>query len=310
MDRLRAMQTFIRVAERGSFVGAATDLGLSHGMASAIVKELEGLLGVELIRRSTRRMALTEEGQIFLERARLILEEVQSLEETLGSRKRAVAGRLVVQAPTAFTRLVLAPALSAFRRDHPELELSMLSRDAFPDMVAENIDVLIYVGQVPDSTLIVRTLGTFPLITAAAPSYLAARGRPLDVGDLVTHDLIDISSATTGRRLDWQFEVDGARRYHSARAGLSFENSEAAIAAAISGAGIVQNISYALCDHIAAGTLQQVLTHCRDRGSEMHLLTRRYVTVPARVRTFVSHIRQVVRDRAERDAAILAAATQ
>ena len=205
------MRLFVRVAERGSFVAAATDLGLSHGMASATVKELEGALGVELIRRTTRRMSLTEEGLVYLDRARRIIEEVDDLEETLGSRRRAITGRLAVQMPTAFARLVLAPSLGAFRQACPGLDLSILSRDRFPDMVAENIDLLVYVGTAPDSGLVMRTLGTFPLVTAAAPSYLARRGRPGQIEALRDHDLIDMSSATTGRTLDWQFRV-GAQR--------------------------------------------------------------------------------------------------
>jgi LysR family transcriptional regulator for bpeEF and oprC len=308
MDQLRAMRLFVRVAERGSFVAAATDLGLSHGMASATVKDLESALGVELIRRTTRRMSLTEEGLVYLDRARRILEEVDDLEETLGSRRRAISGQLVVQMPTAFARLVLAPSLGAFRQAYPGLDLSILSRDRFPDMVAENIDMLVYVGTIPDSGLVTRTLGTFPLVTAAAPSYLARRGRPEKIEALRDHDLIDMSSATTGRTLDWQFRIGSQRMLWPARAGLSFEHSEATISAAVSGAGIMQNISYALADHIAEGRLVPILSDYRDPGSDMHLLTRRYVTVPARVRVFASHLRQVAQERTVRDAAILAAA--
>lgn len=302
------MRLFVRVAERGSFVAAATDLGLSHGMASATVKELESALGVELIRRTTRRMSLTEEGLVYLDRARRILEEVDALGETLGKRRKSISGRMVVQVPTAFTRLVLAPSLGTFRQAYPGLDLSILSRDRFPDMVAENIDMLVYVGQVPDSSLVIRTLGTFPLIPVAAPSYLARRGRPETIEALRDHDLIDISSATTGRSLDWQFRVGPERILWPTRAGLSFESSEAAISAAISGAGIVQNISFALTDHIAEGRLVPLLSGYRDPGSDMQLLSRRYVTMPARVRVFASHLRQIVRERFERDAAILAAA--
>lgn len=305
MDRLRAMKTFVRVVERGSFVAAATDLGLSHGMASAIVKDLEAHLGVELIRRSTRRMALTSDGEQVLERARRILSEVETLEEDLGNRRGRVAGRLVVQAPTAFSRLVLAPSLGGFRQDHPELAVEVLSRDGFPDMVAEDIDLLVYVGRLPDSGLVVRRLARFSLVTVAAPSYIAARGAPADIDDLARHDLIDVTSATSGRRLDWLFDLAGRRRFFTAGAGLSFESAEAAVAAAIAGGGVVQNISYALSEHIAAGTLVPVLAEFRDPGPDMHLLTRRQGTVPARVRAFASHILAIARRRAERDLAIL-----
>lgn len=294
MDRLRAMQVFVRVAERGSFVGAAADLGLSHGMASAVVKEIEAGLGTELIRRTTRRMALTEEGLVYLARARRILEEVEDLDEALSTRG-AVRGQLTVQAPVAFSRLVLAPSLGGFLRDHPGLRLSLVSRDRLPDMVADNIDALLYVGPLPDSALAVRTLGRFPLIAAAAPDYLAARGEPATPDDLAGHDLIDIVSATTGRPLPWQFSENGKTRLRPAHARLAFESSEAAVAAAISGAGIVQNISYVLAPHLAAGRLVPVLGAWRDPGSEMHLVTRRYSSPPARLRVFSDHVQKLVR---------------
>ena len=144
----------------------------------------------------------------------------------------------------------------------------------------------------------------FPLVTAAAPAYLATRGEPRSLDDLADHDLIDIVSSTTGRRLDWQFRVEGQRLFRPARAALAFDNSEAAIAAAVSGAGIVQNISYALADPIAEGRLVPILADLRDPGSEVHLLTRRQDRPPARLRVFASLVDHVVRERRERDAAI------
>lgn len=305
MDRLRAMQVFVRVAERGSFSAAAADLGLSHGMASAVVKETEAALGVELIRRTTRRMALTDEGMAYLAHARRILDEVAEMDEAMRDRGGRVAGRLAVQAPVAFARLLLAPSLGGFLERYPLLRLALLSRDRLPDMVAENIDVLVYVGPLPDSGQTVRTLGRFPLVTAATPAYLARHGMPAHPDELDAHRVIDIVSATQGRSLPWQFVVDGARVLRPVSSALSFESSEAAIAAAVSGAGIVQNISYALSGLLASGALVPVLAGYRDPGPEMHLVTRRYVTVPARVRAFAAHVQGLVRAQLSREAALL-----
>jgi LysR family transcriptional regulator for bpeEF and oprC len=296
MDRLRAMTVFVRVAERGSFAGASADLGLSHGTASAVVKEIEAALGVELIRRTTRRMALTDAGLEYLSRARRILDEVEELDESVSERGR-VAGRLTVQAPVAFSRLVLAPSLGGLMARHPALRLSVISRDRLPDMIAESIDCLIYVGPLPDSALVARSLGRFPLIAAAAPDYLARRGAPEAPDDLEAHDLIDVTSATSGRPLPWRFRIAGRTVLRpAASARLAFESSEAAVAAAIAGAGIVQNISYVLRGPIEAGLLVPVLGAWRDPGSEMHLVTRRYLTVPARVKLFGAHVRSLAAD--------------
>ena len=203
MDRLKAMRVLVRVAERGNFSRAAADLGLSHGMAGAIVKGLEDALGVELIRRTTRRMSLTAEGALYVEQARRILEEIEALDQSVTGRSQLRA-RLTLQVPSAFGRLVLAPAIGGFLAEHPEIDLSVLSRDRFPDMVADAVDVLVYVGPLRDSALVATRIGQFPIVTVAAPSYLASRGMPATITELAAHDRINILSATEGRALSWR----------------------------------------------------------------------------------------------------------
>lgn len=305
MDTFRAMAVFVRVVERGSFSRAAADLGLSHGMASAIVKNLEARHGLEFLRRTTRRMALTEEGSRYFQRARRILDEVDDLHESLSQDKAEVRGRLVVQAPSAFSRIVLAPALGSFLAQHRHLKLTLLARDRYPDMVAEGIDVLIYVGTLPNSGLVGRSMGRFPIITVASPDYLARKGAPETSDELERFDLLDIISATTGRSLDWRFHVDGETRLKPIISNFQFESSESAIAAAIGGAGVLQNISYALSDHIATGQLKQLLSGLREPGPEIHVVMRKYIKTPARIRAFSSFVMQLTEERRRRDALIL-----
>lgn len=305
MDQLRAIRTFIRVVERGSFSLAASDLGLSHGMASSMVKQLEARLGVELIRRTTRRMALTEEGMQYLETARRLVQELDDVEEEISRSGKAARGSLVVQAPSAFSRLLLAPSLGEFLSRHDELSFSLLSRDKLPDLIAEQIDMLIYTGELPDSSLVSRALSRFPIITVAAPSYLERNGIPETPDDLERHDLISIISATNGRPLDWWFSKSSKSILRSYRARLSFENSETAIAAAVNGVGICQNISYAVSAHIATGTLVPILNDWRPDGPVVKLVTRAYARVPARLRLFGAYLEEVVREQRLKDEAIL-----
>lgn len=305
MDHLRAMRIFVRVIERGSFAAAASDLGLSHGMASSIVKDLETRLGVELIRRTTRRMALTEAGEDYLDRARSILAEFAALEESFQSEAKAVSGSLILQVPAAFARLVLAPSLGSFLERHPDLKLRVISRDRMPDMIAEPIDIFVYTGPLPDSSLTVRSLGRFPIVTVASPDYLARHGAPETLADLDKHRCIDILSATTGRVLDWRFRVGGTFVARPGHAGLCFESSESAIAACIGGGGIMQNISYAMSDAIAAGRLVPLLLPFLDPGPDLALVTRRLPRPPARIRLMKSHLDQIVRARQERDSALI-----
>lgn len=299
------MRVFVRVVEAGSFTRAAAELNLSHGMASSIIKDLEARHGVELIRRTTRRMALTDEGRHFHESARRILDEVAALEEDLSADRQKVRGKLVVQAPSAFSRIVLGPAIGDFLVQHPALELSLLSLDRLPDMIAEGIDVLIYVGPLPDSSLIARSLGHFPIVTVASPDYLQRHGAPAEPGDLDRHTLLDILSATSGRSLDWRFRIGRKTVLRPVVSNLRFGNSETAIAAAVGGAGILQNISYALTDQVVTGRLRLLLRELKEPGPEMHIVTRKYTRVPARIRAFTSFIVNLVQERRLRDEAIL-----
>jgi LysR family transcriptional regulator for bpeEF and oprC len=306
MDRLRSLQVFARVVERGSFSKASLDLKLSHGVASATVMELEKRHGTELIRRTTRRMALTEEGKRFYEQVRRILDELADLDSMMASGRNEVSGKLVVQAPSAFSRVVLAPVLGSFLERYPGIGLSLLSRDRYPDLVGEAIDALVYVGTLPDSGLVARKLGRFPIITVASPDYLARRGTPSRPEDLDSHDLVDVFSANSGLSLDWRFKVNGRTLTRPVASNVRFEHSETAIAAAIGGAGILQNIAYALTDHIAAGRLKLLLPAWMEDGPDIHLVTRKYAIVPPRLRVFASMLHDLVRERQKSCEALLA----
>lgn len=307
MDELRAMRVFVRVAERGGFGAAAADLGLSRGMASAVIKEVEARLGVELIRRTTRRMALTQDGLAYLERARAILDEVEALHERMAGTRERVEGRVTLQVPTAFSRLILAPSMGGFLDRYPGLQMVVHAQDRFPDMVAEGIDVLLYVapGPLADSGLVARSLGRFPLLAVATPEYLAAHGVPKTPEDLAGHRLIDIHSATTGRTLQWQFDLGGRQMLRPATGAVTFDSSEAAVAAALGGAGILMNISYALAEHVAAGRLVRVLREFQDPGPMLFVVTRRHARLPARLTATIEHLTRLTRERRARDAEIL-----
>lgn len=297
MDRLKAMEAFVRVVERGSFTRAAWDLGLSHGMASAMVKALEQRLGVTLLRRTTRRLALTEEGEIYFATAKRLLGELAELDAGVGGRAREVEGELRVQVPVAFAHRLLAPALGDLRRRHPRLTLNVVSSNRFPDFLAHRLDAAIFVGEVPDSGLVAHRLGRFPLVTVAAPAYLASRVAPLSVEDLAGHDCINVLSETTNRRLDWRFHRGGRDIFVDVPGVLGFEASDPAVAAALAGAGVLQIISYLAASHIRSGELVRLLEPLQYAGPDMWLLYPVPTLAPARLRAFAQFARALVRDQ-------------
>lgn len=185
MDRLRAMEAFVRVVERGSFTRAAADLGLSHGMASAMVKALEAELKVALLHRTTRRLSLTEEGETYWRGARRLLDEMRDLDASVGDHGGRASGRLRVQVPPAFAATLLAPTMGAFRHAHPDLSITLIARDGLPDLAAERLDAAVFVGEAPaGGGLASHRLGRHPRVLTAAPSYLARRGTPTTIDDL------------------------------------------------------------------------------------------------------------------------------
>ncbi|WP_198369996.1 LysR family transcriptional regulator [Roseomonas rosulenta] len=291
LDRLRAMEVFARVAERGSFRRAAEDLRLSNAMASTLVQGLERHLGVRLIARTTRRLALTEEGEAFLARCREMLAVLDAAEEEARGARGTARGLLRVQAPVAYARIVLAPALPRFLEAHPGLAVELSSRDAFPDFVAEGLDAAVYVGDPPAAGVIMQRLGRAPLATVAAPAYLAAHGAPATPADLARHRCLGVLSRETGRPLPWHFVEEGSLRLRDVPARLACHAPEAAVAAAVAGGGVLQMISYAVAAEVAAGALVPVLDAWRYPGPPVSLLLPARGPRPARLGALVAFLR-------------------
>lgn len=295
MDRLRAMQVFVRVVERGSFVRAAEEFGLSHGMASAIVKDLEAHVGVSLIHRTTRRLRLTEEGARYLEAARRILADLAEIEDEIGGAERAPRGRLRIQLPVGLARLVVAPALPGFLAACPHLAVEVLSRNGFPRFLEDALDAAVFIGEPPERDVIARPLGRYPFVTSAAPAYLAARDTPVVPEDLDGHACIGVLGGDTGRSLQWRFARDGHESFRSVPTRIAFEASEPAVAAAVAGGGVLQMIRYLVDADIRAGRLVPVLSDWLYPGAQISLVYPRLARPPRKLRAFEAFLRPLMR---------------
>ena len=280
------MRVFLRVAERGSLTAASADMGLARGGASAIVKELESYMGVQLLARTTRSLRLTPEGELYCDRARAILADLTALEDEIGGAERKPRGMLRVQIPFGLTRLIVAPALAGFTSRYPDLEINILSRNSLPDFVGDRLDAAVYAGDVPERDLVARSVGRIPFATVASPSYLARRGAPCCPADLAQHNCIGILSSATGLRTDWQFRIDGHDRELPMTGTLAFEAAEAAVAAAVRGAGIVQLAGYLVYEEIKSGALVPLMPGAQARGYEVRILHPRHRHKPRKLRVF------------------------
>lgn len=286
MDHIRSMRVLIRVAELGSLTAASLDLGLARGAASAIVADLERYLGVQLLERTTRKIRLTEEGGVYVERARAILEDIAELEDDVGQAERRPQGTLRVQIPPGLTRLVVAPALPGFIAGNPGIEVQILSRSDLPDFVGLRLDAALVVGPMPELDVVARSLGHLPVLTVAAPAYLERRGVPRLPADIAQHQCIRTISTTTGNPVVWRFRDGGRDTRVMASGPLAFEAPEAAVAAARRGGGILQIGSYLVYDDIRAGTLVTVLDDFRPEGPTLQIVHPRHRRKPKRLKVF------------------------
>jgi len=258
MDRLETVEIFVAVAEAGSFVGAARQLGRAPAAMTRAVAALEDRLGIRLLNRTTRAVALTDAGARYLERARRALTEFAELELTAAGEQQVPQGLLTVTAPEMFGRLHILPIVQRFMADYAEVDVSLLLLNRIVSYIDEGIDLGLRIAHLPDSSLQAILVGHVQRICCASPDYIAANGAPRRVQDLARHAII----ATTGVRPvadRWTFDRRGETFSVPVRPRLSVNSVQAALDAAIAGGGIVRLLSYQTAIPEAEGRLVRVL---------------------------------------------------
>src|SRR4051812_14065925 len=203
MSKIQQMSSFVAVVEAGSFIGAAQATGASKAAISRHVGELEQRLGIRLLHRTTRRLSLTEEGRIFFERAKELLEAIDDAEAQLTQRAGEARGIIRINAPVTFGALHLAPLWGPFADAHPKVSLEITLSDRVVDVVDEGYDLAIRITRIPDSTLVTRKLATTRMVLCASPAYLKRHGTPLHPRDLGKHAVISYTYWAT--RDEWRF---------------------------------------------------------------------------------------------------------
>src|SRR5262245_41521204 len=224
MDKLQAMEVFVRVVETGGVTRAADSLHMPKATAATLIQKLEATLGVKLLNRTTRRVSVTPDGAAYYERCVAILAEVRETEESLAKQQSTPRGRVRVDVPTLMARSVFVPALPKFFERYPEIELALASNERRADLVEEGIDCAVWSGEIEDSRLVARRVGFLYFATCAAPSYLAAHEQPHHPDDLTQHRCINHFSPRTGKTVDWTFSKDGTRVQTTLRGNIALED--------------------------------------------------------------------------------------
>ncbi|MBI2240094.1 MAG: LysR family transcriptional regulator [Magnetospirillum gryphiswaldense] len=292
MDHLTALRIFVRIAESGSFSRAAEDLGLPRASASEAVRRVETRAGARLLNRTTRRVALTADGEAFLERARHLLDQADDLDGLFRQGPDRVSGLLRVSLPERLATHTLMPALPDFLDRFPALNVELSVTDRFVDLIGAGFDCVIRAGTLKDSRLIGQSLGEMALGTFASPAYLATHGTPESPADLPGHRLVGYASSVHGLDFDW----DGPDRAVTLTGRLAVDNAEAQVAAALAGLGLIQVPVYGLRRHVAAGTLVEILPGHRPAPLPLTILYPQHRQRSAKVAAFIAWTRATLND--------------
>lgn len=290
MDNLSSFSAFIRVAETRSFTAAGRHLGISSSGVGKAVARLEERLGVRLFNRSTRSVALTPEGEMFLDRCRRIIGEIEAAEQELSQSRSTPRGKLRISLP--LVGMLMMPTLTRFVRAHPQIELDLDFSDRLVDVIEEGFDVVVRTGDASDSRLMTRVLGTFPHSVVGAPAYFAQHGVPGVPADLLSHACLHHRFPATGKLAPWRFR-DGATETTLDLPKTAIASTiEPLIYMAVEGLGIAYLPDYAIRREVEDGRLIAILP-----GQAQHLGTFRALWpsgrfIAPKVRAFVDFLSQ------------------
>jgi DNA-binding transcriptional LysR family regulator len=295
MNTLEAMQVFVRVAEEASFTRAADSMGLLKATVSVAVQQLENSLGTRLLHRTTRKVQMTLDGQVYYERCKELLSELDNLQSMFQQSGQALRGRLRVDMPSGLARLHVIPRLPEFLKAHPQIEIELSSTDRLVDPVQEGFDCVLRAGAPRDPQLIARPLGYLSFINCASADYLRRRGTPQTLGDLAKHDLIHYVTTLGTKSLGFEYPESG--RYHQLPMSgpVMVNNSDAYNAACLAGLGLIQVPEIGVKEHLARGELVEVLPQYRPEPMSVALLYAHRRNLPKRVRVFMEWISEILR---------------
>lgn len=250
---------FMAVVDAGSFVAGGRAMGLTRSAAGKAVGRLEGRLGIRLLNRTTRSLALTDEGRVLYDRGQQILSAIDDAEASVAGPSGTPRGLLRLTVPDAFGRLIVLPLLAKYLRAWPDIQVEVSFSDRPADLLEDGFDLAVRIGLTStDTRLVSRVIAKYQAVLCAAPAYLAARGHPGSVDDLVTHDCLYFSSRS--RRQAWRFrDADGNWVRAHGRSRLRLDSGEAIRDAALAGLGIAFLPNFLVSDHLVAGTLCRVL---------------------------------------------------
>lgn len=296
MDRIQAMQVFVRVAEAGSFIHAAETLSLPASTVSSTIKNLEKHLQVRLLNRTTRRVSLTPEGTQYLSQCQEILKLIEHTESSLTDSVKRPQGRLRVDMPGGIAHFIVMPNLKDFYKRYPDIYLMIGVNDRQVDLVQESVDCVIRTGVLTDSTLVARPLGRFRWVTCASPAYLKKNGIPQNPDELSHHRAIHYFSGNIRRTGEMHFVSNNEQISVPVNGTAAVNETGLYIKMCLEGFGLAQLAEKVVADHLEAGRLIEVLADCQPTSVPVSLLYPHQRFLSPAVRAFADWITELVCD--------------
>jgi DNA-binding transcriptional LysR family regulator len=289
MDRLQAMEMFVRVVETGSFSKAAAAFSTTQPTVTKQVAATEERLKVRLLNRNTRGVSLTEAGALYYEKCKAIVRAAEEADAVVRVKQTQAQGLLRIGSSVAFGRRVLVPLALDFMRAHPQLQVDLSFEDRYTDLVAQGIDVAVRMGKLADSALGARYLGTNPWLMVASPKYLRKAGTPKRPADLSAHETL-IYSSVQGSDVWRVVSPRGEAATVPVTARLRSNNLSAVLAAARSSLGVAALPWYVAADSLASGSVVEVLKGHTLPEQEIHAVYPSPKLVPQKVQVFIAYL--------------------
>lgn len=290
MDQFKQISTFVDVVAKGSLSAAARAEGIAPAMIGRRLDALEERLGVKLLQRTTRKIALTHEGTAFLEDCQRILAELEDAETAVSERSAKASGHLLISAPAGFGRQHVAPLLPSFLAEHREVTLTLSLNDRVVDLIGEGIDVAIRIASLSDSNLIGVKLADNKRVIVASPAYLKRHGTPQSLDDLARHNCLAISS--DGSQRGWTFRQNGKNVTLKIAGNMVCNDGEVLHDWALAGKGLAWRSMWEVGTEIESGKLQTVLDDFAAPGNDIYAVFAQRRHLPLRIRALVEFLRR------------------
>jgi DNA-binding transcriptional LysR family regulator len=290
MKSLPGILSFVKTADTGSFTRAAQLLEITTAAVSKNVQRLEDQLSTRLFNRTTRKLSLTEDGQMFYERCADAVRDLENADQAILENHGTPMGQLRVSCGAAFGRMVIIPMLPAFLAKYPQIQVDMILDDHIADLVVERFDVAIRGGRLPDSGMVAKKLYAIQLGLYASPAYLKRYGDPMNADDLMHHNCLQFRFSSTRKLLEWELEYEGEMLTPAVRGNLILSDSGALTDACVAGVGIAALSQFAIATHPKGKTLKRLLPDYQIADRQVYVCYPSRRHAPLKTRVFVDYL--------------------